>query len=78
MAPKIKFCLSINKFGIVDEHNTIKSFIFVSDSLDRKDYFIMADCGKLKAKVPSSWKKSFSQGLVIPHKWNFSIIINMY
>ena len=23
---------------------------------------------KLKAKVPLSWKKSFSQGVVIPHK----------
>ena len=28
----------------------------------------MADGGKLIAKVPLSWKKSFSQGVVIPHK----------
>ena len=28
----------------------------------------MADGGSLVAKVPLSWKKSFSQGVVIPHK----------
>ena len=28
----------------------------------------MADGGKLIAKIPLSWKKSFSQGVVIPHK----------
>ena len=28
----------------------------------------MADRGKLIAKVPLGWKKSFSQGVVIPHK----------
>ena len=40
----------------------------MSDSFDRKEYFNMADGGKLIAKVPSSWKKSFSQGAVVPHK----------
>ena len=40
----------------------------VSDNLDRKEYFDMADGDKLFAKVPLSWKKSFSQGVVIPHK----------
>ena len=28
----------------------------------------MADGDKLIAKIPLSWKKSFSQGVVIPHK----------
>ena len=28
----------------------------------------MADGDKLIAKVPLSWKKSFSQGVVLPHK----------
>ena len=28
----------------------------------------MADGIKIIAKVPLSWKKSFSQGVVIPHK----------
>ena len=28
----------------------------------------MADGGELIAKIPLSWKKSFSQGVVFPHK----------
>ena len=28
----------------------------------------MADGNKLVAEVPLSWKKSFTQGVVIPHK----------
>ena len=40
----------------------------MSDNLDRKEYFKMADGDKLVAKVPLSWKKYFSQGVIIPHK----------
>ena len=68
LAPKIKYCLTINNYGIIDEHKTFKGFTNVSDDLNRKEYFNMADGGKLTAKVPLSWKKSFSQGVVIPHK----------
>ena len=68
LAPKIKYCLTINKYGVIDEHKTFKGFTNVSNNLDRKEYFKMADGDKLVAKVPLSWKKSFSQGVVIPHK----------
>ena len=67
-APKIKYCLTINKYGVIDEHKTFKGFSNVSDNLNRKEYFKMADGDKLVAKVPLSWKKSFSLGVVIPHK----------
>ena len=68
LAPKMKYCLTINKYGIIDEHKTFKGFSNVSDNLNRKEYFKMADGDKLIAKVPLSWKKSFSQGVIIPHK----------
>ena len=68
LAPKIKYCSTIYKFDIIDEHRTFKGFTNVSDNLDRKKYFNMANGGKLIAKVPLSWKKSFGQGVVIPHK----------
>ena len=68
LAPKLKYCLTINKYGVIDEHKTFKGFTNVIDILDRKEYFNMADGGKLIAKVPLSWKKSFRQGVVIPHK----------
>ena len=68
LAPKQKFCLTINKYGVIHEHKTFKGFTNVSDNLDRKEQFKMADGDKLVAKEPLSWKKSFSQGVVIPHK----------
>ena len=34
----------------------------------------MKDGGNLLAKVPLSWKKSFSQGVVIPHKMKSCIV----
>ena len=68
LAPKIKYCLTITKYGVIDEHKTFKGFSNVSDNLNRKEYFKMADGDKLVAKMPLSWKKSFSLGVVIPHK----------
>ena len=68
LAPKVKYCLTINKFGVIDEHKTYKGFLIVNDNLDRKEYFNMANGGKLKVKFPLSWKKSFNQGFVIPYK----------
>ena len=68
LAPKIKYCLTINKYGVIDEHKTFKGLTSVSENLNRKEYFTMADGYKLEAKVPLSWKKSFSQRVVIPHK----------
>ena len=68
LAPNIKYCLIINKYGIISEKKCFKGFTNVSDKLDRKKFFKMADGDKLVAKVPLSWKKSFSQGVVIPHK----------
>ena len=59
LAPKIKYCLTINKCGVIDEHKTFKGFKDVSDKLNRKEYFKMADGDKLVAKVPLSWKKKF-------------------
>ena len=68
LAPKMKYCLTINKNGVIYKHKTFKGFTIVSINLDRKEYFKMVDGDKLVAKVPLSWKKCFSQGVVIPHK----------
>ena len=67
LAPKIKYCLTINKYG-VKKNTTFKGFSNVSDNLDRKESFKKADGDNLIAKVPLSWEKSFSQGVVIPHQ----------
>ena len=68
VAPKIENCLTINKYGVIDEHKTSKGFTNVSESLDRKVYLKRYGGDKLIAKVPLSWKKSLNMGVVIPHK----------
>ena len=37
LAPKIKYCLIINKYGIISEKKCFKGFTNVSDKLDRKE-----------------------------------------
>ena len=68
LAPKIMYCSTLNKYGIIDESKTLKMFKNVSDNLNRKEYFKMFNSDKLIAKVPLSWKKSFNMGVVIPHE----------
>ena len=68
LAPKIKYCLTINKFGAIDEHKTFKGFTNVSDNLDRKEHFKMFEGDNIVAKVPLSWKKSFSHSVILPYK----------
>ena len=68
LAPKIKNCLIRNKYGVIAEHKTFKGFEDVKEVLDRKKNFKMAVGDKLIPKVPLSWKKSFSYGVVIPQK----------
>ena len=67
LSPEIKLNLTIFKHGVIDEHKTFKGFTNVSDNLDRKEYFKLFNGDKLIAKLPLSWKKSFSMGVVIPH-----------
>ena len=63
LAPKIKYCLTINKYGVIDGHKTFKGFTNVSDSLDRKFFFKKIDGAKLVAKVTLSWKRVFHMEL---------------
>ena len=71
LAPKIKRCLTVNRYGIVDKKKCLKGFTNVSEKLNRKEFFNIADGKNLIAKVPLSSRKSFSQGVVIPHKMRF-------
>ena len=57
LAPKVKYCLTIIKYGVIDEHKTFKGFTNVSDNLDRKEYFKVFNGDKLVATVSLIWKK---------------------
>ena len=71
LAPKIKYCLTIDEFGIIQEHKTFKGFNDSKRLLDRSQYFKMIEGKKISAMLPRSWKKSFNSGVIIPKKMRF-------
>ena len=68
LAPKIKYCLTINDYGIIQEPKTFKGFNDSKRLLDRSQYFKMIEGKKITAILPRSWKKSFNSGVIIPEK----------
>ena len=71
LAPKIKYCLTIDGYGIIQEHKTFKGFNDSKRLLDRSQYFKMIEGDKISAMLPRSWKKSFDGGIIIPTKLRF-------
>ena len=68
LAPKIKYCLTINELGVIEQHMTFKGFNDSKRLLDRSQYFDMLNGKKKSAMLPRSWKKSFNNGVIIPTK----------
>ena len=71
LAAKIKYCLTIDEFGIIKEHKTFRGFNDSKRLLDRSQYFKMIEGEKISAMLPRSWKKSFDSGIIIPTKMRF-------
>ena len=71
LAPKIKYCLTIDDYGIIQEHKTFKGFNDNNRVLDRSQYFKMKEGEKISAMLPRSWKKSFDSRMIIPAKMRF-------
>ena len=71
LAPKIKYCLSIDNYGNIQEHKTFKGFNYSKQLLDRSQYFKMIEGKEVSALLPKSWKKSFDSGISIPTKMRF-------
>ena len=68
LPPKIKYVLTIDDFGIIQQHMTFKGFNDSKRLLDRSQYFDMLDGKKMTAMLPRSWKESFNNGVIIPTK----------
>ena len=68
LAPKIKFCLTIDNYRFIQEHKTFKGFNDSKRLLDRSQYFNMIEGKKISAILPNLWKKSFNNGIIIPTK----------
>ena len=71
LAPKIKYCLTIDDYGIIQEHKTFKGFNDSKRLLDRSQYFKMIEAKQISAMLPRSWKKSFDSGIIVPAKMRF-------
>ena len=70
-ASKIKYCLTIDDYGIIQEHKTFTGFTDSKRLLDRSQSFKMIEGKKVYAFLPKSWKKSFDSGIFIPTKMRF-------
>ena len=71
LALRIKYVLTINDFGFLQEQKTFKRFKDSKRLLDRSQDFEMKESQKLSAMLPRSWKKSFVNGVTIPKKMRF-------
>ena len=71
LAAKIKYCLTIDEFGIIQEHKTFKGINDSKRLLDRSQYFKTIEGEHISAMLPRSCKKSFDSGLIIPTRMRF-------
>ena len=71
LAPKIKYCLTIDHYGVIQGHKTFKGFNDSQRLLDRSQYFQMIEGKKVSALLPRSWKKSFINGVLRPKRMRF-------
>ena len=66
LVPKIKYCLTNNEFGVIQQHMTFKGFNENKRLLGRSQYFDMLEGQNISTMLPKSWKESFNNGIVIP------------
>ena len=65
LAPKMKYSLTADEYGVIDEHRTVKDLTDSKRLLYRNQY-----CEKLKgkknyAKLQFGWKIGFDSGFII-------------
>ena len=71
LAPKLKYCLSIDNHAIIQEHKWFKGFNDSKRFLDRSQNFEMIEGKKRSALLSESRKKTFNSGIIIPTKTRF-------
>ena len=68
LAPKLKYCLSIDECGILSEHKKFKGFSDVNRKVDGNEKFKLFGGEKLVTKQALSWKKRLGFGVLVPIK----------
>ena len=62
LAAEVKYCLTIDECGSIQEHKTFKGFSESKRVVDRSQYFRMLVGVKVIANLPLIWKRSFNLG----------------
>ena len=52
LAPKIKYCLTVDDYGIMQGHKTFKGFNYGKRLLDRSQFFEMLEGKQISAIIP--------------------------
>ena len=71
LATKIKYCVTVDKFGIIQQHKTFRGF---NDSIrltGSSQYYETIEVEKKSAMSPKSYKKLFNSGVIIAAKMRF-------
>ena len=68
LAAKIKHCLIINEFGVIQQQMTFKRFNDSKRILDQSQYFDMLEGKKISAMLTKLWEKPFNHGIIMPTK----------
>ena len=71
LAPKTKYCLTIDNNVMIHEQKTVKGFNDSKGLLDRSQNFRKIQGKKISAMLPKSWTKLFNSGIVRPVKMRF-------
>ena len=71
LALRIKYCLSINEFGIIEERKSFIKFNYSKRLLDCSHFLKRWKVQKYQPCYSKSKKKSFNSGFIIPTKMRF-------
>lgn len=74
IAPKVKYCLIIDKYGRLSEKKTFKGYN--NDKVKVDDYIKLLAGETLETEVKRPWKRSIENGIEIPTEENKFVIKN--
>ena len=77
LAPKIKYCLTINELGNIVQHMTFKGFNDSKRLLDRSQYFDMLDGRKYQQCYQDRGKNHLIRALLCQQKRDNAMLVKM-
>ena len=75
LAPKIKYCLTIHEFGIIQQYMTFKDFNDSKRLIDRSQIFDMLEGKKISTMLQDVGRNQSITVSLHPQKWN--VVLNV-